>query len=586
MLRTHTCGELRLKNEGGKVILCGWVHRRRDHGGLIFLDMRDRYGITQAVVGPEDKAAFAVAEKVRPEWVLKIEGTVSKRKEGAARMDNPTGEIEVLILTVSALNEAKTPPFEIDQETEINEELRLEYRYLDMRRIKLKDNLVLRHTLLQATRHFFYDRDFIEIETPILIKGTPEGAREYVVPSRVYHGLFYVLPQSPQQLKQLSMVGGLDRYMQIARCFRDEDLRGDRQPEFTQMDLEMSFVTAEDVIGINEEALIAITKEVRPDVKIQSIPFPRMSWEEAIGTYGSDKPDLRYDLKFTDVTQLVKDCGFGIFANTVKAGGVVKALRVPEGAALSRKDIDELTETAKVYGAKGLAWIKCAKGVCEGVPVDKLGAELAKRVTEQAGAKDGDIIFFTADQFEVACLSLGAVRCDIAKRKKLADPNIFAFAWITDFPMFEIEKETGELQAMHHPFTRPKDSDIERMEKEPLQVKAEAYDIVLNGYEIGGGSIRIHERDLQKRIFDILKITDEDAERRFGHMLRAFEYGAPPHGGIAWGLDRMAMLYAGEPNIREVIAFPKDQKGKDLLLGAPSVIPEKQLKELGVKIVK
>jgi aspartyl-tRNA synthetase len=586
MLRTHTCGELRLKNEGEKVTLCGWVHRRRDHGGLIFLDMRDRYGITQVVTGPEDKEAFAAAEKVRPEWVLKIEGTVSKRKEGAARKDNPTGDIEILVANVSVLNEAKTPPFEIDQETEINEELRLQYRYLDMRRIKLKDNLVLRHTLLQATRRFFYDRDFIEIETPILIKGTPEGAREYVVPSRVYHGLFYVLPQSPQQLKQLSMVGGLDRYMQIARCFRDEDLRGDRQPEFTQMDLEMSFVTAEDVMQINEEALIAITKEVRPDVKIAKIPFPRMSWEEAMGTYGSDKPDLRYELKFTDVTDLAKDSGFGVFANTVKAGGVVKALRVPEGAAFSRKEIDDLTEIAKVYGAKGLAWIKAAKGGYEGVPVEKLGKEVTLKIMEKAGASDGDIVFFTADKFETACLSLGAVRSEIAKRRKLADPSVFAFAWITDFPMFEIEKETGELQAMHHPFTRPKDRDLPLMEKEPLKVKAEAYDIVLNGYEIGGGSVRIHERDLQKRIFDILKISEADAERRFGHMLRAFEYGAPPHGGIAWGLDRMAMLYAGEPNIREVIAFPKDQKGKDLLLGAPSEIPEKQLKELGVKILK
>ncbi|MFA6523736.1 MAG: aspartate--tRNA ligase [Candidatus Peribacteraceae bacterium] len=586
MLRTHTCGELRLKNEGEKVTLCGWVHRRRDHGGLIFLDLRDRYGITQVVTGPEDKEAFAAAEKVRPEWVLKIEGTVSKRKEGAARKDNPTGDIEILVANVSVLNEAKTPPFEIDQETEINEELRLQYRYLDMRRIKLKDNLVLRHTLLQATRRFFYDRDFIEIETPILIKGTPEGAREYVVPSRVYHGLFYVLPQSPQQLKQLSMVGGLDRYMQIARCFRDEDLRGDRQPEFTQMDLEMSFVTAEDVMQINEEALIAITKEVRPDVKIAKTPFPRMSWEEAMGTYGSDKPDLRYELKFTDVTDLSKDSGFGVFANTVKAGGVVKALRVPEGATFSRKEIDDLTEVAKVYGAKGLAWIKAAKGGYEGVPVEKLGKEITLKIMEKAGASDGDIVFFTADKFETACLSLGAVRSEIAKRRKLADPTVFAFAWITDFPMFEIEKETGELQAMHHPFTRPKDRDLPLMEKEPLKVKAEAYDIVLNGYEIGGGSVRIHERGLQKRIFDILKISDADAERRFGHMLRAFEYGAPPHGGIAWGLDRMAMLYAGEPNIREVIAFPKDQKGKDLLLGAPSEIPEKQLKELGVKIMK
>jgi len=584
MLRTHTCGELRSAQTGKEVTLCGWVHRRRDHGGLIFIDLRDRYGFTQVVFDPKQKQTFAFAERIRPEWVIQVAGAVRKRLEGAERKENPTGEIEVIAATLNVLNEAQTPPFEIDQEKDVSEDLRLTYRYLDLRRERVRRNIVLRHQLLQSVRRFFYDRGFVEIETPILIKGTPEGAREYIVPSRLYHGEFYVLPQSPQQLKQLSMVGGLDRYMQIARCFRDEDLRGDRQPEFTQMDLEMSFVTAEDVMAINEEALISITKEVRPDIRIQQIPFPRFTWEEAMGTYGSDKPDLRFGLPFTDVTDLVRGSGFGIFAKAVEAGGVVKALRVENGAEFSRKDIDDLTETAKIYGAKGLAWIKWAGGKPEGVPVAKLGNSLVEKIAGKAGVKDGDILFFTADQFEVAALSLGAVRSDIAKRRKLADPSVFSFAWITDFPMFEIEKESGELQAMHHPFTRPKDADIGRMEKEPLAVKAEAYDIVLNGYEIGGGSVRIHERSLQKRIFDILKITDEDAERRFGHMLRAFEFGAPPHGGIAWGLDRMAMLYAGEPNIREVIAFPKDQKGKDLMLGAPSKVPEKQLKELGIKI--
>ncbi len=584
MLRTHTCGELRSAQTGKEATLCGWVHRRRDHGGLIFIDLRDRYGFTQVVFDPKQKQTFAFAERIRPEWVIQVTGAVRKRLEGAERKENPTGEIEVIAATLNVLNEAQTPPFEIDQEKDVSEDLRLTYRYLDLRRERVRRNIVLRHQLLQSVRRFFYDRGFVEVETPILIKGTPEGAREYIVPSRLYHGEFYVLPQSPQQLKQLSMVGGLDRYMQIARCFRDEDLRGDRQPEFTQMDLEMSFVTAEDVMAINEEALISITKEVRPDIRIQQIPFPRFTWEEAMGTYGSDKPDLRFGLPFTDVTDLVRGSGFGIFAKAVEAGGVVKALRVENGVEFSRKDIDDLTETAKIYGAKGLAWIKWVGGKTEGVPVAKLGDGLVEKIAGKAGVKDGDILFFTADQFEAAALSLGAVRSDIAKRRKLADPSVFSFAWITDFPMFEIEKESGELQAMHHPFTRPKNADLERMEKEPLAVKAEAYDIVLNGYEIGGGSVRIHERSLQKRIFDILKITDEDAERRFGHMLRAFEFGAPPHGGIAWGLDRMAMLYAGEPNIREVIAFPKDQKGKDLMLGAPSKVPEKQLKELGIKI--
>lgn len=584
MLRTHTCGELRAEHVKETVTLCGWVHRRRDHGGLIFVDLRDRYGFTQVVFDPENREMFQAAQQIRPEWVLKVTGQVRPRIKGAEREDNPTGTIEVVVDSIGVLNEAKTPPFEIDQDADVNEELRLQYRYLDMRRERLKKNIVLRHRLLQATRRFFYDRGFIEIETPILIKGTPEGAREYVVPSRVYDGLFYVLPQSPQQLKQLSMVGGIDRYMQIARCFRDEDLRGDRQPEFTQMDLEMSFVTAEDVMSVNEEALISITKELRPDVTIKQTPFPRMSWEQAMGTYGSDKPDLRFDLPFTDMTDLAKGSGFGIFAKAVEAGGVVKALRAPGGAAMSRKDIDDLTESAKVYGAKGLAWIKMTGGVFEGVPVEKLGKDITGKMAERAGMADGDILFFTADSFEIACTSLGAVRSDIARRQNLADPSVFAFLWITDFPMFEIEKETKEIAAMHHPFTRPKDSDLDRLESDPLSVKAEAYDVVLNGFEIGGGSVRIHERALQKRIFDILKVSDEDAERRFGHMLKAFEFGAPPHGGIAWGLDRIVMLYANEPNIREVIAFPKDQKGKDLLLGAPSMIPEKQLKELHIKV--
>jgi len=586
MLRTHTCGELTRTHAKKTVTLCGWVHRRRDHGGLIFIDLRDRYGFTQVVIDPTNKPAFAIGEKVRPEWVLKITGTVRKRLEGAERKENPTGEIEVLVDTVDVLNEAKTPPFEIDVEKDVGEDLRLQYRYLDLRRERMRRNIVLRHSLMQATRRFFYDRGFIEIETPILIKGTPEGAREYIVPSRVYHGQFYVLPQSPQQLKQLSMIGGIDRYMQIARCFRDEDLRGDRQPEFTQMDLEMSFVTAEDIMAINEEALIAITKEVRPDVKIQSVPFPRMTWEEAMNRYGSDKPDIRYDLPLEDVSDLCRDCGFSIFADAIRRKGMVKALRIDGGATFSHKEIDDLTETAKVYGAKGLAWMKRVKDKLEGVPVEKLGADVSGKIAKKVGMKEGDIVFFTADTFEVAATSLGAVRIEIARRRKLPDPNVFAFLWITDFPMFEIEKETKQIAAMHHPFTRPKTQDRARLKSDPLSVKAEAYDIVLNGYEIGGGSVRIHEQDLQKQIFDILKISDEDAERRFGHMLKAFQYGAPPHGGIAWGLDRMAMLYAGEPNIREVIAFPKDQKGKDLLLGAPSLIPDIQLKELGIKIAQ
>lgn len=588
MLRTHTAGELRLDHKGFEVTLCGWVHRRRDHGGLVFLDLRDRYGFVQVVFDPKgcDKEVFKLAETVRPEWILKITGKVRPRAEGMARDDNPTGAIEVLASKVEVLNEAITPPFEIDQEKDVGEDVRLQYRYLDLRRERMQKNIVMRHKMLQAVRRFFYDRDFVEIETPILIKGTPEGAREYLVPSRIYHGQFYVLPQSPQQLKQLSMIAGFDRYMQLARCFRDEDQRGDRQPEFTQVDMEMSFATAEDVLQITEDALISLTKELRPDVTIKETPFPRMTYEEAMNTYGSDKPDLRYDqLKFADVTELCDGCGFKVFAYAVKDEGVVKAMRIPGGATMSRKEIDELEEVAKIYGAKGLAWIKVGDSL-EGVPVSKLGDDLAKKIVEAAGAEKGDMIFFAADEFRTACESLGAVRIEIAKRQNLIDPKVFSYVWITDFPMFEKEKETGEIAAMHHPFTRPKNEYLDKLEDDPLAVKADAYDIALNGFEIAGGSVRIHEKDLQKRAFDILKITDEEAERRFGHMLRAFEYGAPPHAGIAWGFDRVAMIFCDEPNIREVIAYPKDQKAKDLMLGAPTPVPEKQLKELGVKVVE
>ncbi len=586
MLRTHTCGDLNADHVGKTVVLSGWVHRRRDHGGLIFIDLRDRYGFTQIVSDPENKAIFKIAEKVRPEWVIKIEGTVRKRLEGAERTDNPTGQIEVLISSFEILNEAKTPPFEIDQDKEVNEELRLEYRYLDLRRESMQKNMIMRHKLQQATRKFFYDRDFLEIETPILIKGTPEGAREYLVPSRVHKGEFYVLPQSPQQLKQLTMIAGLDRYMQIARCFRDEDLRGDRQPEFTQMDLEMSFVEAEDVMQLNEEALTSLTKELRPDVKIKQSPWPRFTYEQAMNLYGSDKPDIRFDLAFTDVTELCKDAGFSVFANAVKSGGVVKAMRVPGGSDFSRKDIDELTEIAKIYGAKGLAWIKVTAEGFDGVPVTKLGDDLTKHIGALCKAEKGDLLLFAADQFDTACVSLGAVRTDIARRKNLADPKLFAFCWITDFPMFEKDKETGDLVAMHHPFTRPKKEFEASLTSDPTAAKAEAYDVALNGYEIGGGSIRIHEEKLQKSVFDALKISDDDAEKRFGHMLNAFKFGAPPHGGIAWGLDRIAMIFADAPNIREVIAYPKDQKAKDVMLGAPSMIPEKQLSELGIKVLE
>lgn len=611
--RTHTCNDLIKSDIDSEITLVGWVHRRRDHGGLIFIDLRDRYGITQVVTDPEESSsaeAHKIFETVRPEWVIQITGKVRARPAGQENSKMPTGEIEVLVSEVKVLSEAKTPPFEIAEEHDENEEVRMKYRYLDLRRARMQKNMLLRHKVLQATRKFFYSQGFIEIETPILIKGTPEGAREYIVPSRVHPGKFYVLPQSPQQLKQLSQVAGYDRYMQIARCFRDEDQRGDRQPEFTQMDLEMSFVGAEDVLKINEESLISITKETRPDAQIKETPFPRFTYDEAMNRFGSDKPDIRYELEFVDVTEECKDCGFGVFSGAIESGGVVKVLTVPGGADFTRKDIDELTETAKIYGAKGLAWIKVT-GVrgqvtesnlkpetsnlsFEGVPVDKLGLELTTKIAEKSKAGEGDLLLFMAADWNTACTALGAVRIECAKKLKLCEgkENEFAFCWVTDFPMFELDTETGEISAMHHPFTRPKNpEDMDKLLVENVDpavvasVKAEAYDVVCNGYEIGGGSVRIHEKDLQKKIFDILKISDADAERRFGHILKAFSFGAPPHGGIAWGLDRLAMILANEPNIREVIAFPKTNRAEDLMLGAPDIVPDEQLEELEIESI-
>ncbi len=583
--RTHACNDLTSKEIDEEVKLVGWVDRRRDHGGLIFVDLRDRFGVTQIVADPElSGTAHEIFEKVRPEWVLQISGKVRARPEGQENSKMQTGEIEVLVSEVKVLNEAATPPFEIAEEHDENEEVRMKFRYLDLRRQRMQRNLVLRHQVLQATRKFFYERNFVEIETPILIKGTPEGAREYIVPSRVHPGKFYVLPQSPQQLKQLSMVAGFDRYMQIARCFRDEDQRGDRQPEFTQMDFEMSFVDAEDVMKINEEALVSIVKEARPDAQIAATPFPRFTFEEALNKFGKDSPDIRIPLEIADVSKECENCGFGIFADAVKNGGVVKVLQVPNGANFSRKEIDALEEAAKIYGAKGLAWIKISEKF-EGVPAAKLGENLTKKIAEKVGGEKGDILLFAADKWEVACESLGAVRIAAAEKLELlkGKENEFAFCWITDFPMFQKDEETGEIGAVHHPFTRPKKEDEELLNSDPLATKAEAYDVVLNGYEIGGGSVRIHESDLQKKIFDILKVSDEDAERRFGHILKAFTFGAPPHAGIAWGIDRLVMLLAGEPNIREVIAFPKTNRAEDLMLGAPDIVPESQLTELEIK---
>lgn len=584
MYRTHVCNQLRKTNKGEQVMLSGWVHRRRDHGGLIFIDLRDRYGLTQVVFDPEHaKATHAMAEHVRPEWVLKVSGKVRLRPEGQNNVDMETGDIEVLVDEVEVLNQAKTPPFEIDQDKKVGEEVRLEYRYLDLRRGRMQRNITLRHRILSSVREYMNGQGFLDIETPMLVKGTPEGSREYLVPSRLYHGNFYVLPQSPQQMKQLLMVAGFDKYYQIARCFRDEDQRGDRQPEFTQLDVEMSFVEQEDVLVLIERLLMALSKVHQPKKKILETPFPRLSFEEAMNRYGSDKPDLRFGMEIADVTSIVKECGFKVFSEA----SVVKALKVEGYAEKPRSYFEtKLTDYAKELGAKGLAYLMYTEEGPKAPIVKFLGEEVLGKMTKAVGAKKGDVVFFAADEWGVACEVLGGLRKRIAEEEGRIPDDQLAYCWVLHAPMFEKSKETGEIGATHHPFTRPHAGHEGLVATDPLKALSESHDIVLNGYEIGGGSIRIHERELQAKVFEVLGISAEDTERRFGHILRAFEYGAPPHGGIALGIDRLVMLFCDEPNIREVIAFPKDQKARDLMFGAPSEMPEAQVREAGVRIVE
>ena len=586
MYRTHTCNELTLEHIGKKVTLSGWVHRRRDHGGIIFIDLRDRYGLTQIVFDPDlAKKAMDTANTVRSEYVLKVTGEVRKRIDGQDNERMATGQIEVYIDEVEILNAAKTPPFEIDVEKAVNEELRLKYRYLDLRHERLQKNIILRHRMIKMIRDYMDGENFLEIETPILIKGTPEGSREYLVPSRLYAGKFFVLPQSPQQLKQLLMIAGFDKYFQIARCFRDEDQRGDRQPEFTQLDVEMSFVEEKDVMAITERLLIKLTEELAPHKKILKKPFPVITWKQAMERYGSDKPDIRFGMEIVDVSEIVKESGFGVFKNAVGSGGVVKALRVESIADWARGDLDKMEEIAKNYGAKGLAYFVYREGEIKSPITKFLSEKEIEEITKKTGAKTGDIVFFGADSFNTACEALGQVRLACGDKLKLRDSNIFAYLWVNEFPLFEKDKATGEIGAVHHPFTRPMTEDLHFLDTKPEAARSVAYDIVLNGVEVGGGSMRIHEQALQQKVFSILKISPENAEIRFGHMLEAFSYGAPPHGGIAPGIDRLVMLFADEPNIREVIAFPKDQKAKDLTLGAPSVMPDKDIKEANIQII-
>ncbi|MBU1992406.1 aspartate--tRNA ligase [Patescibacteria group bacterium] len=586
MYRTHNCNQLKADDEKSCVTLSGWAHRVRDHGGLIFIDIRDRYGYTQLVSDPDNlKETHKAMEQIKSEYVIKITGTVRKRPDGMVNKSIDTGEVEVVVKELEILNEADVLPFEVDQDKDLSEEIRLEHRYLDLRRDRMKNNVIMRHKIIKYIRDHMDKREFLEIETPILIKGTPEGSREYLVPSRLHPGKFYVLPQAPQQLKQMLMVAGMDKYFQIARCFRDEDQRGDRQPEFTQLDIEMSFVEEEDVLKVNEELAVELIKKLKPAKKVRDVPFIKMSWQEAMDKYGSDKPDLRFKMEITDITDLVKDSGFQVFADAVKAGNLVRALKVDGGAEFSRKDIDGFTEIAKEFGAKGLVHISIGDEIKS--PISKFVKEKElKTIIDKCGAKKGDMIFIVADEFKVVCETLSHIRVECGKRFNLMDKDNLVFVWITHFPLFEFNKEDGKLVSSHHPFTHPMEEDIDLLDEEPEKVRAKAYDLVLNGVEIAGGSIRIHDPKLQSKIFDILGISKEDAGLRFGHLLKAFTFGAPPHGGIAWGLDRFIMLMQDEPNIREVIPFPKDQKGRDLMVHAPSELPDEQIAEANIRLLK
>lgn len=584
MSRTHTSGQLNEQQIGESVELIGWVQKRRDLGGLIFVDVRDRTGLVQVVFNPEtSESAIQIADKLRNEYIVEIKGTVVARAENQVNKNISSGAVEVLASEARILNEAKNPPFAIENQTDAGEDIRLKYRYLDLRRPEMYDTFKMRSDITKTVRRFLDDEGFLEVETPILTKSTPEGARDYLVPSRVHDGEFYALPQSPQLFKQLLMVGGFEKYYQIARCFRDEDLRADRQPEFTQIDMEMSFLSMDEILEMNERMMKKIMKDVK-GVDI-TIPFNRMNYDEAMARFGSDKPDVRFGLELVDLSDTVKDSSFKVFASAVEAGGQVKAINVKGAAAnYSRKDIDALGEFAGVYGAKGLAWLKVDEEGLKGPIAKFFEGEAAKSLMRTLEAESGDLLLFVADKTTVVADALGALRLKLGKDLELIDESRYEFLWVVNWPLFEYDEKEGRYYAAHHPFTRPFDEDLALMDTDPSKVRAQAYDLVLNGYELGGGSLRIYSRDVQEKMFEVLGFSEEEAKAQFGFLMEAFEYGTPPHGGVAFGLDRLVMLLSGRSNLRDTIAFPKTASASDLLTLAPSPVAEAQLDELSLSL--